>query len=148
MIEIQDPLITLFACLQDNWLLTGVLAKANVRFSTGWYSESVDFPQVTVTEISSRDEPFQLGYGAIRVYGTYQIDCWVKVSSETAKGPGLAKSQKWDMVEEVKRILKENLTGLTDLRYVVLDQTGRTLDELDRHILRYSLDVSVIYDII
>ncbi|MHA1286254.1 MAG: hypothetical protein ACTSPB_02500 [Candidatus Thorarchaeota archaeon] len=145
----QDPLVTLFSALKTNWSLTGDLAPENIRFSTGWFEEDVDFPQITISEISDRNEPFELGYGTIRVTATYQIDIWVPILRTTAKGPGLAKQHKWKMREEIKRILKTNLIGLQDLRYVVLDQTGRNLDELDRSppILRYSLDVSVVYDI-
>lgn len=145
----QDPLITLYTVLKGEWGLSGDLAEANIRFSTGWYDKDFAAPQVTVTEAFSHDNPFELGYGVIRVYGTYQIDCWVTVLRATGKGPGKAKQHKWDMREEVKRILKANLTGLTDLRYVILEQTGRSLDEPDRSppVLRYSLQVSVLYDI-
>jgi len=142
-------LISIRGVLYDNWALTGALAKANIRFSTGWLEEDAEFPHITVTEVMSLDEPFELGYGVVRVSGTYQIDCWVQISRETAKGPGLAKAQRWAMVEEVKRILRANLTGVGDLQYVVLDQLGRSLDEVDRSppLLRYSLQVSAIYDV-
>lgn len=146
----QDPLVTLYSLLKTNWSLTGDLLPDNIQFSTGWYEEDFEGPQITITEISDRNEPFELGYGKIRVTATHQIDIWVPILRTTAKGPGLAKQHKWAMREEAKRILKANLTGLQDLRYIVLDQTGRNLDELDRSppILRYSFDVSVIYDIV
>ena len=145
----QDPLITLYSLLITEWALTGALLDENIRFSTGFFEEDFEGPQITISEISDRNEPFELGYGKIRVTARHQIDIWVPVLRTTAKGPGLAKQHKWAMREEVKRILKANLTGLQDLRYVVLDQTGRNLDELDHSppILRYSLDISVIYDI-
>ena len=145
----QDPLITLYSALKNNWSLTGDLAPDKVRFSTGWYDDEFEDLQVTITEAYSRDQPFELGYGTVRVYGAYQVDIWVKASRVTGSGPGKAKDSKWKMRDEVKKIFKANLTGLTDLEYVVLDQVGRDLDELDRAppLLRYSLLVSVIYDI-
>jgi len=115
----------------------------------GWYNGKIVTPQLTITEVTDLDTPFQLGYGVIRVLSTFQIDIWVKVKEATEKGPGLARKYVWQMRQEVKRILKANLTGLTDLQLVVLDQTGRNLDEHDQTppLLRYSKQFGVIYEI-
>lgn len=145
----QDPNITLRLCLYNGWDLTGDLARANIRFSTGWYDSSFEGYQISVTPVSEGDVPFELGYGTVRVFAIYDINIWVPILKDTNKGRGVAKDHKWKMVEKVKSILKANLTGLTGLRYVVLDQSGRSLDELNctPPILRYGLTVSVIYDI-
>ena len=126
----------------DEFVITG---SADIRFSTGWYDKAVDLPQITVTEISDMDEPFELGYGTIRVYAIYYVNVWVKIIRTTAFGPDLAKTWHWALREEVKRILKDNLVGLTDLDYVVLDKLGVRRDELDRDLLRWQKAVSVIY---
>ena len=154
----QDPLITLRAAIIADWNGNTDLdsdidtiggTDKEVLCSTGWYDEDFQGPQITITEITASDTPFELGYGTVRVFAIYQIDCWSPILRETGKGPGEAKKWKWQMRSEVKRIVKANLTGLTDLNYVVLDQTGRSIDELDRDVpvLRYSLQISVIYDL-
>jgi hypothetical protein len=143
----QDPGITLMACIKDGWTLGGALAKANIKFSTGWYDEDFLSPQISVTEMSDLDIPFELGYGTIKVDAIYQIDIWVKILKVTGNGPGIARGYLWDMREEVKSILRSNLTGLTDLRYVELNQTGRRMDEPERQLLRFNKLVLVIYEI-
>lgn len=135
------------ACIKAGWALTGDLGVNNIKFSTGWYEKDVISPQVTVTEVSDRDIPFELGYGTIRVDAVYQADVWMKVIKATGKGPGIARGYLWAMREEAKRILRSNLTGLTDLKYVELDLTGRRLDEPERQLLRFSKLVGVIYEI-
>lgn len=145
----KDPLVTIMAKLKEEWALTGALAVDNIKFSTGWYESEIETPQVTITEVSSTDELWEIGYGTIRVRGIYQADIWVTIVKTTGKGRGIAKSYKWAMTQEVKRILKANLTGLTDLWYVKLDETGRSLDQIYKSppVLRYNLRFIVIYSI-
>lgn len=61
----------------------------------------------------------------------------------------MAKTYKWAMRQEVKRILKANLTGLGDTYLMILRDVGRSLDEPDATppILRFSQSVGIIYDI-
>lgn len=145
----QDPLITIMTCLKAGWTLTGDLAVGNIQFSTGWYDSTITTPQVTVTEIMDDDEPFELGYGTVRVNAVYQVDVWVSIVKDTGKGRGKAKDHIWKMQEHVKSILKANHTGLTNIAELVLNKVGRRLDEmnLEPPILRWSKPVLVIYDI-
>ena len=145
----QDPLITLRNLLKDNWSLISPNSTSEIKFSTGWYDEDVLTPQITVTELYDDDEPFELGYGTIRIYAVYQIDAWVTVELDTGKGKGLAKDSIRKMQMEIRRIFKNNLTGLEGLRYVMSNQRGRRIDEPDAvpPRLRWSKDIQVIYDI-
>ena len=137
------------AKLKEEWSLTGDLIVGNIKFSTGWYESEILTPQVTVTLAMDDDEPFELGYGVIRVNAIYEINIWVSLVKTTGKGPGKAKAYIWDMQEEVKRILKANHTSLTDIAEIVLNQAGRRLDDLtlDPPILRWSKEVLVLYNI-
>lgn len=143
----QDPLITIRSCVKTNWNLTGDLAKANIKFSTGWFEETEDL-LITVTEVAEDNVPMDLGWSTIRSYDTYQIDVWVTVDESTAAGEGEAKDHRWKMREEVKRIVAANKTGLTDLDYLWMNGAGRPLDEYDRDppVLRFSLEVLTVYD--
>lgn len=145
----QDPAITVMAALKSGWILTGALAKANIGFRTGAWMEEQENLQITVTEIDALDEPFELGYGVVRIHARMQIDIWVKVQLVSAKGPGIALDNLWSMREHLKSILKANLTGLTGLRLLIMDQIGRRIDEPDASppIFRWSQDVRAIYDI-
>jgi len=146
----QDPLITLYDVLLADWDdITVVPVAANITFTTGWYDKSIATPQITVTELATVDRPLDLGYGTVRVDAVYQIDCWVTISRMTGAGPQLAKEYKFAMRQEVKRILKENLTGLTDIELLILNDAGQSLDEPDGAppLLRFSQMVGVIYGI-
>ena len=143
----QDPAITIMAAIKAGWTLAGDLAIGNIRVDTGWYNEDFESPQITVTEMSDLDIPFKLGYGTIRVVAIYQVDIWVKILKQTGKGPGIAKGYLWDMRREVKDILRSNLTDLSGLRYLELNQTGRRMDEPERNLLRFNKLVSAIYEI-
>jgi hypothetical protein len=134
--------------LKDSWSLTGDLAAASVRFSTGWYDQSVDMPQVTVTEPYAKDNPLAMGYAKVRITSNFAVDVWVTARKATGKGPGVAKGNKWAMRQEVRRILKANLVGLTDIEYVILNGVGRSLDEPDSvpPILRWRQEFTVIWD--
>jgi len=145
----DDPLVTLYAALKAQWGGAIVPAEADIRFSTGWYDKNIATPQITVTELAALDIPLDLGYGTVRVDAVLQIDIWVTISRATGAGPQLAKEYKWAMRQEVKRILKANLTGLTDIELLILNDTGRSLDEPDATppLLRWSQLVGVVYGI-
>ena len=145
----QDPAITLIACLVDNWTLSGDLASDKIKFSTSWFDEDEVMPQITVTPILESDIPFEIGYGVIRLFTVYQVDIWIRVIKDTNKGRGVAKKWRWDCKEETLKIIKANMKGLTDIKYLFLNQIGRYLPEPKRTppVLRFSQPVEVIYDI-
>jgi len=145
----EDPLTTLYAALKAQWGGAIVPAEADIRFSTQWFDKDIVTPQITVTEVSTLDIPLDLGYGTVRVDAVYQIDIWVTISRATDAGPQLAKEYKWSMRQEVKRILKANHVGLTDIELLLLNDMGRSLDEPDATppLLRFSQMVGIIYDI-
>ncbi len=145
----DDPLTTLYAALKAQWGGAIVPAVADIRFSTGWYDKDIVTPQIIVTEVSTLDEPFELGYGTVRVNAVYAINIWVTVIRATDAGPQLAKEYLWAMRQEVKRIVKANLTGLTDIVLLVLNESGQALNEPDATppLLRFQQFVAVIYDL-
>jgi len=147
----EDPAMTIRNILKDNWSLATGASADEVKFSTGWFDQKYKQPQITVSEISDDPEPWELGYGTIRVFAIYQVDCWVTVvkMGTAAKGVGIAKKYRWWMKTEVRRILKEQLTPGGDLKYIVLDQPGRNLDEPagTPPRVRWSQDVLVVYEI-
>ena len=145
----QDPLITIYDVLLAGWGGAITPAAADIKFTTLWFDKSIATPQITVTEVSTLDRPLDLGYFNVRVDAVYQIDIWVTILRATAKGPTLAKTYKFAMRQEVKRILKANLTGLTDIDLLILNDTGRSLDEPDSTppLLRFQQYVGVKYDI-
>ena len=145
----QDPLITLYSALLAQWGGGIIPPVAGIKFTTQWFDKNITTPQITVTEVSTLDIPLDLGYGTVRVDAVYQIDAWVTVLRETAKGVTLAKTYKWNMRQEIRRILKKNHVGLTDIELLLLNDVGRSLDEPDATppILRFSQMVGVVYSI-
>ncbi len=145
----QDPLITIYDVLLADWGGAIVPAVGDIRFNTSWLDKDIQTPQITVTEVSTVDQPFDMGYGTVRVNAIYQIDIWVTVIRATDSGVTLAKTYKWAMRQEVKRILKANHVGLTDIELLILNDMGRSLDEPDATppILRFSQMVGIVYSI-
>ena len=145
----QDPLITIYDVLLAGWGGAITPAAADIKFTTLWFDKSIATPQITVTEVSTLDIPLDLGYGTVRVDAVYQIDIWVSVLRATAKGVTLAKTYKWAMRQEIRRILKANHVGLTDIELLLLNDIGRSLDEPDATppLLRFSQLVGILYDI-
>lgn len=91
-----DPKVTLKELIEDNWLETSVAPLVTVD----WYDEKEETPQITVSHVITTSKYLALTDGHTtaekRCEGTYAIDCWVKGHPEL----------RYDMVEEVKRIIK------------------------------------------
>ena len=141
----QDPLLTLYAMLSTGWTAGGDLAAT--KFTTGWYNEDYTEPQVSITLGSELFKPAELGYGSILVTATYYVDVWITIEQATAKGPGQAKANKWAAREEVLRLLKANVTGMTGINWAILDQQAIDLDEpmAVPPVLRWRIPLSVMY---
>lgn len=153
-----DPIITLRSAIISGWNGDTDLDAAidtcgdytkEVLCAGTWFDEEYNKkPQISIRELLSRDQPFELGYGVIREFNVYQFDIWVPILRESAKGPEAANLYYWQIKKEMKRILKANLTGLTDIKYVILDRTGVDLPERDRNpqLEHFSLRALVVRD--
>ena len=95
-IHLTDPKVTLKELLEDNWLETSVAPLVTVD----WYDEKEETPQITISHVITTSKYLALSNDLTsaekRCEATYAIDCWVKGHPE----------QRFDMVEEVKRIIK------------------------------------------
>lgn len=144
----QEPAMTIRNCLKDQWSLTEDLHKDKIKFSTGWFDVNADKElNIIISEDSSIDDTWEIGYGTIKVTAIHKIEVRVNVVDDTNKGPGVAKDTRWKMVEEIRRIIKANEAGLTDLWRVKLWGAGRPLDLLRNKppILTYSKRITVEY---
>jgi len=145
----KDPAVTIMACLKAGWLLTGVLAIDNIKFTTGWFDSELKTPQIVVLEDESISDTWELGYGTIKVTAMYKVEVWVSAVKTTSKGRGKAKDYRFKLVEEIRRIIKANQSGLKDLWKVKLHGRGRPIDLLRNNppILTYSQRFTVIYSV-
>lgn len=146
----QDPSITLLAVLKDNWNLAGALAKANLDFNTMVFDrKSPKDYQVVVKEDYSLDDVWELGYGTILVRAMYIVGIYVHILSTSNMGPGKAKEYLWDMRDEIKRIVKANETGLTNLWKVQLRGRAQPEPQLFRvpPLLKVEQQIKVMYSV-
>lgn len=127
--------------LNANWALTGDLAKAKITFTRSfWRAEDKGIfnkPRIEVSHISStRVQEIGNFYdylARVRVY------CWSKGTDDDDITE--AKDQKWDMIEEIKRIVdlydvdgSETLpTNWKDL--LIMNHRSIDLEELQRPLL-------------
>lgn len=146
----QDPSITLLATLKTDWLLEDALAEANIDFNTMVYDrKSPKDYQIVVKEDYSIDDVWELGYGTILVTAMYIVGIYVHILSDTNKGPGKAKEYLWDMRDEIKRIVKANETGLTNLWKVQLRGRAQPDPQLFRvpPLLKVEQQIKVMYSV-
>lgn len=146
----QDPSITLLAALKTDWALSDALAKANIDFNTMVFDrKSPKDYQVVVKEDYSIDDVWELGYGTILVTAIYIIGIYVHILSTSSMGPGKAKEYLWDMRDEIKRIVKANETGLTNLWKVQLRGRAQPDPQLFRvpPLLKVEQQIKVMYSV-
>jgi len=135
----EDPKRTLMTLLSDNWDESGV--GFTPKFSTDWYDEKEEMPQVVVSHVVTEQRP--LGFMADpttasrKRRGIYAVDVWSKGNQE----------RRWKMVEEVSRILKAKCNAPGGSIEFLLVTSWRDLDQFDvsPKIYRSRAHVEVIY---
>jgi len=95
----DDPKITLLNLLESNW--DAATLGFTPKFSADWYEKTQDLPQITITqEITNQRHVFfsdDVTTTDRLCNGQYTIDVWT-----------FDNEQRWQMVEEVLRIVKAN----------------------------------------
>ena len=136
--EIADPAKTVYDILKDN---VGS-SYAAIRFSTGWYSHTLDVPQVTVTRDSRSDETWNLGDTMRRHEESLAVDAW---STGTAFGQTSDKHTHTLLNDEVKRIINANrFEPSTKLKHMQIARTQYLPEITDNrriHRTRHSLRI-------
>jgi len=148
-----DPTLTIRNLLKNNWDNTNTSLSSDPAIHTGWIDREASSPQVTVT--SAEESPISIGQSPFsgivpdgsgptqEIGGTVMIDCWSSREMESSVNP---KQLTFEFSEEVKRILKGNLTSATDLRYIGY-QGRRFMTDPDAEpvVFRYSVTAWYVY---
>src|SRR3990167_5698599 len=136
--EIAAPAKTVYDILKDN---VGS-SYAAIRFSTGWYSHTLDVPQVTVTREARSDETWNLGDTMRRHEESLAVDAW---STGTAFGQMSDKHTHTLLNDEVKRIINANrFEPSTKLKHMQIARTQYLPEITDNrriHRTRHSLRI-------
>lgn len=151
----QDPVITIQDLLSNNWKNANTSISYDPDIHTGWHQEEADTPQVTVT--NPEESPIdggRTGYSAIdgsgagpvqELGGSVNVDCWSDRESESGVNP---KKLTFEFTEEIKRIVKGDITTATDLR--VINYGGRRFVPPDPSenppVFHYNVPVGYIYE--
>lgn len=147
---------TLLEFLKADWALSAPLGTANIYWSEEWFnSRKIEYPQITVTPISSPIAERFSHAGTLRTFrhhDTYAVNLWHKVKRG---GPGTAEVDKIeDMRREVARVFADghrtNWGGsLSPLRICLPIDDGVPRHELETEprILRYELTLVATRDI-
>lgn len=141
--DIADPAKILYDILKNNIGST----YSSTAFSTGWYSDSVRYPQVTVTRSRRSDDTMNL-FDTFRAHeDTLHVDTWV---SNRAFAVGV-KNARTLLDDEVKRIINsQRKAPSTKLRHMQITDS-QDLSEIDdnrkmfrtRHSVRIKWDESI-----
>jgi hypothetical protein len=119
----QDWLIGTINILRNNWGLAGDLSSGNIRFTTGPYQEQFQTPQVSVTPLV---EPYRtMNIGVSPTYYSQRkirIDIWVKPKSDSNTSLGWAKNTRWQIEQEVERIIRTNATNILGIGFAKMEQ--------------------------
>jgi hypothetical protein len=133
---LKDPKLTVLELLEDGWGLS-----FTPRFSSEWYDEGVDFPQVTVSHVvtSPRFIAFSedLQNADRRINAAYAVDVWSRGDEE----------KRWQMLQEVDRILKSKVNSPGGDLELALVSSWQDLDEgqLKPSVFRSQLRLEVLY---
>ena len=136
--------------LKNNWSLSGSeFTGSAIQFSTGWYTDAIQFPQITVTSQPGGVAGI-LECGPTPLYGISEIlsiNIWVRPDSESNKSIGSAKNKEYVFRREVNRILRSGShisTGSNSEEFLIWNR-WRRLDELNRQpvpIIRSMFEIS------
>ena len=109
--------------LKNNWSLTGSGYSANnFKFTTNWYSDSVIFPQITVTNSYSTRTPKEAGPKPLYYDEDYiTVNIWYRPSSETNTSYGFSKNAVFQARSEVERIIRSG-SPINDLSPPITSQ--------------------------
>lgn len=135
-----DPTLSLMLLLKSNWQITNPTGSA-ITFTTGPYAQPVQYPMIQVIKrqrtpslnYEAGASQINLTIGTKPIYWIKQrmfIDIYVKPDWDSNTDIGQKKQQRWNMVEECRRILISNPTGSQDTDFVMLGGTV-DFDELD-----------------
>jgi hypothetical protein len=116
----QDPAVILLHLLREGWDDAATDDSFDPsHISTGWYSETRSHPQITITH-QGDSVTGNTGYTHISSDGPVawqggrmQIDIWVP-NTDDWRSAGRAKKHRWELQQEVKRIIHLNATGTAD----------------------------------
>lgn len=120
----EDPAVLLRHLLIDNWDTTNIDAPFDPRaqdggINTGQDNEIRTTPQITIIHVGD-SMTGNTGYNYITPRGPakwvgvrMQIDAWVP-DVDSWNSSGEAKRMRWQLQEEVERIIHANATGTTD----------------------------------
>jgi hypothetical protein len=154
----QEPEYALMHLLRNEWQSGATTEGFNTNhISTGWFSETRKHPQITVSHVGDSLKGVT-GYTAVGdtgpsawQRGRAQVDCWVP-NLDSWSSPGAAKDHRWELQQEVKRIIHANAEGLIDangnrlLNHLGTLAARRTTDsDADPVVFRASLDIRYTY---
>lgn len=141
--------------LKDNWSLTGdltgsinPLSPTGVRFTTGWYDMQILTPQISITPSFSIERVLNLQGDYYLSNDFVNVDVWIRPQMTSNTSMGKTKADRWSMVQEVRKIIREHRTdyNFRGLRMFHLTRMS-TRDEMneDPPLLRTEIQVKCIY---
>jgi len=143
----DDPMATVLAILSTDWNLSGALIKTAIRFTTGWYNQDLDVPQVAITHDSERmKEVSRISLTKVNV--EHKLILMVSTFSTallaSSKGPELAKAQRWSMRQEVLRVIQATPKSNDDIEVMIPDGTIRYMDDYSRKPQLFRADIPIL----
>jgi hypothetical protein len=119
----QDWLNGTVDILMNNWGLTGDLTGSNIRFTTGNYEAQLQMPQVSVTPLVEPYRPMNIGPSPTYLsQRKIRIDVWVKPKSDSNTSLGWAKNARWQIEQEIERIIRTNAVNIPGIGFAKLEQ--------------------------
>lgn len=143
----MDPTLSVLLLIKNGWSLSSTgLTSSDIVYSTGWYTETLAFPQITVTSQPGGSYlPMEAGPTPLYYFEEIiSINIWVRPDSESNKSLGSAKNKEYAMRREVNRILRSGShisTGSNAEEFLFL-RRWRRLDEKDPVILRSMIEIT------
>jgi len=107
--SVLDPVLEIMVKLKNSWTLTGELSTGSMKFSTEFYDDGIQFPQVVVAQVAgSSTPPLSTGTsGAIyRDTDVLNVQVWVRPKQDSNTSKGWAKNAFYQVRREIERIIR------------------------------------------
>lgn len=151
MADRSDPVLLVRDLLRNNWDASNTALSSAPKIHTGWYDDSSESPQVTVTNpdegaLGGGDTGYVAtqgdGGGPVQERdGVLLVNGWAGSRETTSQNP---KKVAFDLREEIGRIIGANYSGVDHLNRLAVGTTRQLVDD-DRTPAVYRYEVTVSY---
>jgi len=104
--------------LKNGWSLNPPLDVNSIKFTTGYYSEQLQSPQISVTPLVEPVRVMNIGPVPFQfIHRIAQIYIWVRPPTGDSTSLGAAKNARFQLLQETERILRSGSSSIPGIQF-------------------------------